>query len=170
MNRSDRLTGSVGAQFHSVSHDTSPADVLDDAASSPAEKRVILSCWASDIYAVDTCTGLREIPGIAEPMYPKDILAALRKLDKADDRPRGDDAVVDTPAQARRSAGNTRPRIAVPKWRWSRDANVRRYRKLLDTQLTDHERHYVEQRLADELGEVSSVVEPPKAAMNGLPE
>jgi hypothetical protein len=41
---------------------------------------------------------------------------------------------------------------------------------LLDTQLTDHERRYVEQRLADELGEVSSVVEPPKAAMNGLPE
>jgi hypothetical protein len=170
MNRSDRLTGSVGAQFHSVSHYTSPADVLDDAASSPAEKRVILSSWASDMYVVDSCTGLREIPGIAEPMYPKDILAALRKLDKADDRPRGDDAVVDTPAQARRSYGNTRPRIAIPKWRWSRDANVRRYRKLLDTQLTDHERRYVEQRLADELGEVSSVVEPPKAAMNGLPE
>ena len=170
MNRSDRLTGSVGAQFHSVSHYTSPADVLDDAASSPAEKRVILSSWASDMYAVDSCPGLRQIPGIAEPMYLKDILAALRKLDKADDRPRGDDAVVDTLAQARISAGSTRPRIAIPKSRWSRDANVRRYRRLLDTQLTDHERRYVEQRLADELGEVSSVVEPPKAAMNGFPE
>jgi hypothetical protein len=148
--------------FHSVSHYTSPADVLDDAALSPAEKRVILSSGASDMYAVDSCSGLRQIPGIAEPMYLKDILAALRKLDKADDRPRGDDAVVDTLAQARISAGSTRPRIAIPKSRWSRDANVRRYRRLLDTQLTDHERRYVEQRLAEELGEVSSVVEPPK--------
>jgi hypothetical protein len=161
MSRPDRLTGSVGAQFHPVSHYNSPADVLDDSALSPAEKRIILSSWASDMYAVDSCPGLREIPGIAEPMHLKDILAALRQLDKADDRPRGDDAV-DTPAQARRSAGNTRPRIAIPKSRWSRDANVRRYRRLLDTQLTDHERHYVEQRLAEELGEVSSVVEPPK--------
>jgi hypothetical protein len=82
MNRPDRLTGSVAAPFHSVSHYTSPADVLDDAALSPAEKRVILSSWASDMYAVDSCPGLRQIPGIAEPMYLKDILAALRKLDK----------------------------------------------------------------------------------------
>lgn len=35
--------------------------------------------------------------------------------------------------------------------RWIREANVRRYRKLLDTQLTDLERSFVERRLAEEL-------------------
>jgi hypothetical protein len=35
--------------------------------------------------------------------------------------------------------------------RWTREANVRRYRKLLDTQLTDLERSFVERRLAEEL-------------------
>jgi hypothetical protein len=34
--------------------------------------------------------------------------------------------------------------------RWSREANVRRYRKLLKTRLTDLERRFVERRLAEE--------------------
>jgi hypothetical protein len=35
--------------------------------------------------------------------------------------------------------------------RWTREANVRRYRKLLNTQLTDVERDFIERRLAEEL-------------------
>lgn len=42
MSRPDPLTGSVGAPFHPVSHYNSPADVLNDEALSPPEKRVIL--------------------------------------------------------------------------------------------------------------------------------
>jgi len=33
---------------------------------------------------------------------------------------------------------------------------VQRYRRLLGTQLTDHERRYVERRLAEELAEIGS--------------
>jgi hypothetical protein len=154
MSRPDRSTGTAGALFYPVSHYSSPADVLGDSGLSPAEKRGILSSWASDMYAVDSRPALREIPGIAKPMHLKDILAALRQIDGADDRARGNGRV----AQARRFDGNALPGIAIPKYRWTRDANVRRYRRLLDTQLTDHERRYVEQRLAEELGEVSSVV------------
>lgn len=156
MSRPDRLMSSVGAPFHPVSHYNSPADVLYDSALSPAEKRVILSSWALDMYAVNCRPALREIPGIARPMHLNDILAALRQLDKADELPRGDGAPVGMPAQARRSDGNARPRIAIPLSRWSRAANVRRYRRLLDTQLTDHERRYIEERLAQELGDVRS--------------
>jgi hypothetical protein len=35
--------------------------------------------------------------------------------------------------------------------RWTREANVQRYRKLLNTQLTDLERRFIERRLAEEL-------------------
>ncbi len=35
--------------------------------------------------------------------------------------------------------------------RWSREENVRRYRKLLNTQLTGIERKFIKRRLAEEL-------------------
>jgi hypothetical protein len=65
------------------------------------------------MYAVDSRPALREIPGIAKPMHLKDILAALRQLDGADDRARGNGPV----AQARRFDGNSLPSIAIPKYR-----------------------------------------------------
>jgi len=161
MSRPDRLTGGMAAQFHPVSHYSSPADVLDDDALSAVEKRVILSSWASDMYAVDSRPDLREVPGIAEPLYLKDILAALRQLDDEADRPAAAMRMIaqDSPALAAR-----RPRIVIPKSRWSKEASVQRYRRLLETQLTDHERRYVEQRLAEELGGTSSI-EAPTAAI-----
>ena len=76
MSQADRITGSIDARFHTVSHYNSPADVLDDKALSAAEKRAILSSWASDMYAVDSQPSLREIPGIARPMPLADIMAA----------------------------------------------------------------------------------------------
>ena len=39
--------------------------------------------------------------------------------------------------------------------RWTREANVRRYRKLLNTELTELERSFVERRLAEGLHDYS---------------
>jgi hypothetical protein len=164
MSRPERLTGGVGAPFHPVSHYGSPADVLNDQALSPGEKRVILSSWASDIYAVDSRPALREIPGVAVPMRLSDILGALRRLDVEESGSCGDAAAMRIAGQRQSAARSRLPRIAIPARRLSREANVQRYRKLLKTQLTDHERRYVEQRLAEELGSAGSTIETPKVA------
>ncbi len=73
--------------FHPVSHYDSPTDVLNDAALSTPEKRVILSSWASDMYAVESRPALREVPGMPRPIQLADILNALRELDDDDDDP-----------------------------------------------------------------------------------
>jgi hypothetical protein len=44
-----------------------------------------------------------------------------------------------------------RPAIAYDRARWNREANIRRYRKLLRTRLSEHERQFVERRLGEEL-------------------
>lgn len=74
------------APFHPVAHYGSPAEVLSDRQLSEAERRVILSSWASDMFAVESCPGLRHIPGMDHPIRLADILAALRQLD-GDDEP-----------------------------------------------------------------------------------
>jgi hypothetical protein len=87
------------ALFHPAAHYDSPSEVLSDEQLSEAEKRVILSSWASDMFAVESCPGLRDIPGIGHPIRLADILAALRQLD-------GDDA----PGQRADISGRWRPR------------------------------------------------------------
>ena len=69
------------ALFHPAAHYDSPNEVLSDRQLSDAEKRVILSSWASDMFAVESCPGLRDIPGMGHPIRLADILAALRQLD-----------------------------------------------------------------------------------------
>lgn len=162
MSRQHHLTGDMGAQFHPVSHYASPADVLHDTALSANEKRIILSSWASDMYAVDSRPALRKIPGLVGPIHLEDILAALRQLDVEEDAPlvAAGTVAMTAPAQA---AATNRPRIAIPSTsRWSAEANVRRYRRLLATQLTENERLFIEQRLAEELAQLgtTSVAEP----------
>jgi hypothetical protein len=167
MSQADRTTTGLDALFHPVSHYDCPEDILRDRALSATEKRMILSSWASDIYAVESEPTLREIPGITRKMRLADILAALRQLDEGDDPPppggatmrlspytRLDVHDVNLQALSGKQAASTKrpPSIALNRSRWSRDANVRRYRKLLRTRLTDRERRYVEQRLAEELG------------------
>lgn len=96
MTEVNRNANSPDVLFRPASHFASPDDVLQDDKLSPAEKRVILSSWASDMYAVESCPWLREVPGMAQPVALKDILAALRQLDAADDDdppPRGAAAV-----------------------------------------------------------------------------
>lgn len=155
MSRPDRLTGTAGALFHPVSHYSSPADVLNDQALSPPEKRVILSSWASDMYAVHSCPALRKIPGLAAPLHLEDILAALRQLDEDENLAGSGAGAGRFTAQALQAARNRQPRIGIStKSRWSSEANVQRYRRLLATHLTENERLFVEHRLAEELAQL----------------
>jgi DNA-binding transcriptional ArsR family regulator len=170
MSQATRTTYDVGPFFHTVSHYNSPADVLKDARLSTDEKRVVLSSWASDMYAVESHPDLREVLGIPQRLRLDDILAALKRLD--DDMtppPRGGLAMrlprfskldcvasdepqrfVDRHASTRRHRSIQASRTPSH-LRWTREANVRRYRKLLNTRLTDIECNFIERRLAEEL-------------------
>jgi hypothetical protein len=70
-------------------HHQSAEAVLNDPDLEQSEKRVILSSWASDLYAVESCPWLRDVPGIKRTLRLADILAALRSLDDDDPPPRG---------------------------------------------------------------------------------
>ena len=170
MSQANRTANNVEPFFHPVSHYCSPDDVLDDAKLSTEEKRLILSSWASDMYAVESHPALREVPGIPHRLRLDDILAALKRLDDdIDPPPRGGLAMrlprlskldcvayVELQRFVGRHAATKRHRSMqasrIPSHsRWTREANVRRYRKLLNTRLTDIERNFIEQRLAEEL-------------------
>lgn len=169
MSQADRTANNVDPFFHPVSHYDSPDDVLKDARLSTDEKRLILSSWASDIYAVESHPSLREVPGIPHRLRLDDILAALKQLDDDTDPPRGGLAMrlprfrkfdgtasdepqrfIDRHVATRRHRSMQASRSQVPS-RWTREENVRRYRKLLNTRLTDIERNFIERRLAEEL-------------------
>ncbi|MBB5053669.1 hypothetical protein HNQ36_003669 [Afipia massiliensis] len=62
-----------------------PSEVLMNRNLSLMEKRCVLAAWASDAFAVRNNPWLRELPGSANPVPVKDILAALRQLDDGDD-------------------------------------------------------------------------------------
>lgn len=170
MSHADHAAYNVNASFHPVSHYDSPGAVLNDTALSIDEKRVILSSWASDMYVVDSHPSLREVPGIPHKLRLDDILAALKQLDDdSDPPPRGGLAMrlprfetIDcSPSEGLqlRIGGRTSTRRhrsirafrSSNHWRWTRKENVRRYRKLLNTQLTEVERSFIERRLAEEL-------------------
>jgi hypothetical protein len=166
MSQTDRTSDFMEGPFHTVSHYEGPDDVLQDAKLSSAEKRMILSSWASDMYAVESQPALRKIPGIPHELPLAEILAALKQLDDdTDPPPRGGmamrvpqfnviDCVASRPAVPSGTAVNYQRMKAsrIPYVsRWTREANVRRYRRLLTTQLTDLERNFVERRLAEEL-------------------
>jgi hypothetical protein len=90
MSQINANTNSLHPMFHPAAHYDSPADVLNDEELSTSEKRVILSSWASDMYAVESCPALREIPGMSNAVRLTDILAALRQFDgDNDDDPPG---------------------------------------------------------------------------------
>ncbi|MBR0706272.1 MULTISPECIES: hypothetical protein [Bradyrhizobium] len=87
MSNANTNTGNLNPLFHPAAHYASPEDVLNDNELSAPEKRIILSSWASDMFAVESCPALREIPGMGRTIRLADILAALRKLDGEDDDP-----------------------------------------------------------------------------------
>jgi hypothetical protein len=47
-------SGDLNPLFHPAAHSASPDDVLNNGTLSASEKRVILSSWASDMYAVES--------------------------------------------------------------------------------------------------------------------
>ena len=83
-----KLNAAELALFHPAAHYHSPDEVLRDPQLSDAEKRIILSSWASDMFAVESSPGLRDIPGMGHALRLADILAALRRLDGDDEPPR----------------------------------------------------------------------------------
>lgn len=70
-------------------HHQTPGAVLDDPDLEPFEKRAILSSWASDLYAVEDCPWLRDVPGVRGHLRLSDILEALRALDDEGEPPPG---------------------------------------------------------------------------------
>jgi hypothetical protein len=166
MSHAEHMINRANIPFHPASHYDSPGAVLSDTKLSTAEKRVILSSWASDMYAVDSNPALREVPGLVHKLRLCDILAALRQLDdETNPPPRGgaamrisscgkfEQTVVEPRVLAGKRPARRWPRIrtsdAGP--RWTPEANVRRYRKLLNTKLTDTEREFIERRLVEEM-------------------
>ncbi|WP_309143628.1 MULTISPECIES: hypothetical protein [unclassified Bradyrhizobium] len=65
MTNANTNRGNLNPLFHPAAHYSSPDDVLNDKELTAPEKRIILSSWASDMFAVESCPALREIPGIA---------------------------------------------------------------------------------------------------------
>ena len=114
MSHIDRIGNAPSPQFHPVSHFDLPGDVVHDKALSVAEKRAILSSWASDIYAVESNPAFREVPGIARPLRLDAILAALRSLDADDDPPPRGGAVMPFPRPVRSTDIVARKRISWP--------------------------------------------------------
>ena len=92
MTKASANTSDLHSIFHPAAHYDSPGEVLNDRELSAPEKRIILSSWASDMYAVESSPAWREIPGLSHAIRLADILAALRQLDgdnDNDDPPRG---------------------------------------------------------------------------------
>ena len=63
-----------------------PSDVLKDPLLNSAEKRAILSSWASDASAVRDEPAMRWLLGTAEPVWLDDVLEALARLDRVEGR------------------------------------------------------------------------------------
>lgn len=61
---------------------THPRDVLKDPLLCEAEKRAVLSSWASDASAVEDQPTLRWLLGTPEPVPLADIREALERLDR----------------------------------------------------------------------------------------
>jgi hypothetical protein len=70
-----------------------PDEVLRDDGLSTADKRAILSSWASDANAVEQQPWLRLAPGHRNPVPLRAILDALQRLDDNDPPPKGGAAI-----------------------------------------------------------------------------
>jgi len=76
-----RLLHPSGAYAH-------PQDVVNDPNLTTYEKRAILSAWASDACAVESCPAIRRPVGARGPVTFDEVLDALKSLDDDDPPPR----------------------------------------------------------------------------------
>ncbi len=81
LNLTDDNVYDLNAILHPASVFNHPRDVLADPSLSVAEKRAILSSWASDAASIASCPALRELPNGKGPVPIDDILEALASLD-----------------------------------------------------------------------------------------
>ena len=65
MSDTNTNTGNLNPLFHPAAHYASPEDVLNDKELSAPEKRIILSSWASDMFAVESCPRFARFPAWA---------------------------------------------------------------------------------------------------------
>jgi hypothetical protein len=166
MNDVDRLK-TTSSCFHPDWHHRSVTAVMADSKLSSEEKRSILSAWASDMYAVESSPEMRMIPGHAAPVRLSVILAALRQLDRGDPPPRGGmgmrmpPATTEIDARGRSTDHVRRPIVYRTDYRRddlslrsasirARRNNIRRYNRLLETELTELERGFIHRRIAEE--------------------
>jgi hypothetical protein len=62
-------------------HFRHPRDVVRDATLTTAEKRAILSSWASDASAIESMPALRQIPASGRVVKFDEVIDALQELD-----------------------------------------------------------------------------------------
>ena len=70
--------------LHPARNSGRPAQVVADTRISLAERRAILSSWASDACAVESNPLLRQPPCSSEPVTFEEIMDALAELDRSD--------------------------------------------------------------------------------------
>jgi hypothetical protein len=68
--------------LHPASCFASPMHVVRAGSLSLAEKRAILSAWASDACAIEAMPALRQVPGAPSPVTFDEIMDALQLLDR----------------------------------------------------------------------------------------
>ncbi len=78
----------VHGPLHPAEKYARPWDVLGDEKLTRAEKRAILSSWASDACALDSVPAYRKPPGAPAPVSFDDIIDALKALDDDEPPPR----------------------------------------------------------------------------------
>lgn len=78
------LDGALARRVTDYAH---PNEVLKDAELSVADKRAILSAWASDACAVESRPAFRWMPGTPGPVAFNHVTRAIRMLDGIGDRP-----------------------------------------------------------------------------------
>jgi hypothetical protein len=74
----------LGRLLHPARFFRHPRDVVRDATLTTAEKRAILSSWASDASAIESMPALRHIPGSDVVVQFDDIIDALEEIDDRD--------------------------------------------------------------------------------------
>jgi hypothetical protein len=158
-------------QFRPDAHHRSVQAVLKDRKLSSDEKRAILSAWASDMYAVESSPMLRMIPGHTAPLRLSEILDALRGLDDDDPPPRGGAAMRVPAGHIDANSQSAIAQVAYHLARLRRQANlraasmrahranIRRYKRILQTDLTELERQFVVRRLAEERAAIQNLAQ-----------